>query len=58
MTRLLGLSLLFACVVHPVTAVEIQPPVQPDEAKIIAKIIALEGHSVDSRSTERISTKL
>jgi hypothetical protein len=30
-----------------VTAAEIQPPVHPDEAKIIETIIALEGHSVE-----------
>jgi hypothetical protein len=47
MTRLLGLLLLLACVVHPATAAEIQPPIHPDEAKIIEMIIALEGHSVE-----------
>jgi len=47
MTRLLGLLFLFACAVHPVTAADIQPPVHPDEAKIIKTIIALEGHSVE-----------
>ncbi|QDV30468.1 hypothetical protein Spb1_24020 [Planctopirus ephydatiae] len=47
MTRLYGLVLILAGVVYPIAAADIQPPVHPDEAKIVNAIIALEGHSVE-----------
>jgi len=47
MTRLYGLLLFLVGVVHPVAAADIQPPVHPDEAKIVNAIIAVEGHEVE-----------
>lgn len=47
MTRLYGLLLFLVGVVHPVATADIQPPVHPDEAKIVNAIIAVEGHEVE-----------
>jgi hypothetical protein len=47
MTRLCGLLLVLVGVVYPVAAADIQPPVHPDEAKIVNAIIAVEGHAVE-----------
>jgi len=47
MTRLFGFLLFLACVVHPVTAADIQPPVHPDEARVVQQIIAVEKYQPD-----------
>ncbi|MFM8578939.1 MAG: hypothetical protein ACKOCN_09090, partial [Planctomycetaceae bacterium] len=48
MTRLYSLLLCLVGVVYPVAAADIQPPVHPDEAKIVNAIIAVEGHAVEA----------
>lgn len=38
------ISLILCCLVYPVTGADIQPPVHPDEARVIQQIVAVEQY--------------